>query len=119
MSSLETQLIALIDRQNALIEQQLTVLARLVERLDGDLPEWGNRQQAAQVLDCHPTTFDRRHRDWQQQGHWLEGVHWQAVPGQHPVFNLVLLKDLRQHAIDSVPHLQCIRRWQQGQRRGR
>ena len=88
------------------IERNAVAAERIAIALeDRELPETGNKQQAAAVLGISLRTLER------YQSQWIEGVHY-TYEGTKPTYNLALLRDWKANRNNKRAHQRAIEIWQ-------
>ncbi|WP_246564751.1 hypothetical protein [Leptothoe spongobia] len=88
------------------IERNAVATERIASVLEErELPETGNKQQAATVLGVSLRTLER------YQGQWIEGIHY-TYEGTKPTYNLALLRDWKANRNNKKAHQRAIEIWQ-------
>lgn len=83
------------------IRQLATVLERIEQKLDAQLPETGGKRDAARILGVSVKTLQRRLPELQ------EGVHYWRE-GKNLIFDLELIRDWQRNRNNPIVHQRAI-----------
>lgn len=83
------------------LDRIATVLERIEEKLDVQLPETGSKREAAQLLGVSLRTLERRLEELQS------GIHYWHEGGKL-VFDLLLLRDWQRNRNNPIAHQRAI-----------
>lgn len=87
----------------AALDRLASVLERIEEKLDAQLPETGSKRDAAQLLGISPRTLERRIDDAELQA----GIHYWYEGGKL-IFDLPLLRDWQRNRNNPTAHQRAI-----------
>jgi hypothetical protein len=104
-SQVET-LVAKVESSQATIETLTNEVHALRSQLAGSTPSepypLGKRDEAAEILRCHPQTVKTYHSKWD------EHVHYFRVSERRTVYNLMLIKDWLKNRQYPQVHMKAI-----------
>lgn len=87
----------------AALDRLASVLERIEDKLDAQLPETGSKRDAAQILSISTKTLERRIED----GDLQLGVHY-WYEGSKMIFDLPLLRDWQRNRNNPTAHQRAI-----------
>lgn len=91
------------DQLAAALDRLASVLERIEDKLDAQLPETGSKSDAAKLLSCSVKTLERRI----EADELNEGVHYWHEGGKM-VFDLPLLRDWQRNRHNPAAHQRAI-----------